>query len=98
MTPEQFRQKMLDIYDETLRDYNYNATRFGPAFRDLTRNPVTIALQFLYSSTLPPDIFTTFRKDGRLDLSMEYWMVGAAANLFEEDARTFAAWQLANGD
>jgi hypothetical protein len=83
-TPEQFTQRMLDLYEDAKVELDYRASRLLGKVRSI--GGLAAAKKWLANNKKPTEGFERLYKSGRLDLSVEAIALSSRwAGLFSED-------------
>ena len=94
----QFQREMESIFERE-RELRLCSTRFIEGVRRYGGVGYARRLLQKAESDLPEDTFTFLRKQGRLDLAMEYFVVqDRFRSLFTASERDVAQWRLDYGD
>jgi len=98
LVAQQFQNEMESIFDRE-REVGLCSTRFIEGVRRYGGVAYAHRLLERAESDLPANTFTFLRNLGRLDLTMEYYVVQERfSSLFSETEREVAQWRLDYGD
>ncbi len=94
----EFHREMESIFERE-RQLGLCSTRFIEGVRKYGGIAYAHRILAKSESDLPKDTFTSLRNQGRLDLTLEYYVVQRRfANLFSAAEREIAQWRLDCGD